>query len=81
MGREGRRRAAEVLALTQFVANVRQVVDDVITGECTSILSMAEQLRALNKSITQLPIKGNFTHESTDGVSVLSQPLVGGMHA
>ncbi len=32
MGAEGRRRAEEVFALDHFVANVRQIVDDVITG-------------------------------------------------
>jgi glycosyltransferase involved in cell wall biosynthesis len=53
MGREGRRRAEEILALTQFVANVRQVVDDVITGKRTSIPTMAEKLRTLSKPIIQ----------------------------
>ncbi len=49
MGREGRRRAEEVFKLTQFVTNVRQIVDDVITGNRTSIPTMAEQIRALRK--------------------------------
>ena len=53
MGREGRRRATEILSLRQFVANVRQVVDDVITGRRTSIPTMAEKLRALGKPFTQ----------------------------
>ncbi len=53
MGREGRRRATEILSLTQFVANVRQVVDDVITGKRTSIPTMAEKLRTLGKPFTQ----------------------------
>jgi glycosyltransferase involved in cell wall biosynthesis len=35
MGAEGRRRAEEVFALDHFVANVRQIVDDVITGNRT----------------------------------------------
>ena len=37
MGAEGRRRVEEVFALDHFVANVRQVIDDVITGNCTYI--------------------------------------------
>jgi glycosyltransferase involved in cell wall biosynthesis len=57
MGMEGRRRAEEIFALTQFVANVRQIVDDVITGSRTPIPTMAEQMRALCKSITQKPLK------------------------
>lgn len=32
MGAEGRRRAEEIFALDHFVANVRQVVEDVLTG-------------------------------------------------
>jgi glycosyltransferase involved in cell wall biosynthesis len=57
MGMEGRRRAEEIFRLTQFVANVRQIVDDVITGNRTPIPTMAEQMRALSKSITQQPVK------------------------
>jgi len=50
MGREGRRTAEKVFSLTQFAANVRQIVDDVITGSQTAIPSIAEQMRALSKS-------------------------------
>ena len=50
MGREGRRRAEEIFKLTQFVTNVRQIVDDVITGNRTSIPTMAERMHALSHS-------------------------------
>jgi glycosyltransferase involved in cell wall biosynthesis len=52
MGREGRRMAEKVFALTQFVANVRQVVVDVIAGSQTAIPTLAEQMRTPSKSKT-----------------------------
>jgi glycosyltransferase involved in cell wall biosynthesis len=68
MGREGRRRAEEIFTLTQFVANVRQIVDDVITGNRTSIPTMAEQIRALSKQksvlVCTMSAEKSETHES-----------------
>ena len=57
MGREGRRRAEEIFAFTRFVANVHQVVDDVITGSRTPIPTAEEQMWALRKSSPQRPVK------------------------
>jgi glycosyltransferase involved in cell wall biosynthesis len=57
MGMEGRRRAEEIFALTNFVANIRQIVDDVITGSRTSIPTIAEQMHALSKFNAQKPTK------------------------
>jgi glycosyltransferase involved in cell wall biosynthesis len=50
MGAEGRRRAEEIFALDHFVANVRQVVDNVITGSQMHIPTMAEILRTSSAS-------------------------------
>jgi glycosyltransferase involved in cell wall biosynthesis len=49
MGRHGRAMAEKVFAFTRFVANVRQVVDDVITGSYTAIPTIAEQMRAVSE--------------------------------
>ena len=57
MGREGRRRAEEIFALTQFVADIQQVVDDVIKGNRTFIPTIAERMRTLSKPIGQKPVK------------------------
>jgi glycosyltransferase involved in cell wall biosynthesis len=44
MGAEGRRRAEEIFALEHFVANIRQIADDVFTGKQTSIPTNAEKI-------------------------------------
>jgi glycosyltransferase involved in cell wall biosynthesis len=44
MGTEGRKRAEEIFALDHFVANVRQIVDDVISGNRTYISTADEKL-------------------------------------
>jgi len=68
MGREGRRRAEEIFKLTQFVGNVRQIVDDVITGHRTAIPTMAQQIRALSKQksilIRTMSAEKSEMHES-----------------
>jgi glycosyltransferase involved in cell wall biosynthesis len=46
MGAEGRRRAEEIFALDHFVANVGQVLDDVLTGNRTHIATVADKLRS-----------------------------------
>jgi len=48
MGAEGRRRAEEVFALDHFVDNVRQIVEDVITGNRTHIPTAEEKIRVLS---------------------------------
>src|SRR5262249_7303930 len=66
MGSEGRRRAESVFSLTQFVMNVRQIVDDVIKGGRTPIPTMAAKLKALRKSHPQRPVE-EMTSESYIG--------------
>jgi glycosyltransferase involved in cell wall biosynthesis len=44
MGTEGRKRAEDVFALDHFVANVRQIAEDVMTGQQTPLQVGAEQL-------------------------------------
>ncbi len=51
MGMEGRRRAAEIFALDFFAANVRQVADDVLTGNRTDIPTMAQKIRAFSHAV------------------------------
>jgi glycosyltransferase involved in cell wall biosynthesis/MOSC domain-containing protein YiiM len=76
MGREGRRRAEEVFALTQFVTNVRQIVDDVITGNRTPIPIMAERMRELRRSKKEVAagsvrdLGGYCTHPITDSIRI-----------
>jgi glycosyltransferase involved in cell wall biosynthesis len=57
MGMEGRRRAEKIFALTRFVANIRQIVGDVIVDSRTPIPSIAAQLRALDKSTAHAPTR------------------------
>ena len=54
MGAEGRRRAEEVFALDHFVANVRQIVCDVITGSHTFI---SQDISGMRGAITP-PVRG-----------------------
>jgi glycosyltransferase involved in cell wall biosynthesis len=67
MGRAARQRAEEIFTLTQFVINVRQIVDDVMTENRTPIPTLAEQMHALHKRTTDKPAKetiGSYTSKN-----------------
>jgi glycosyltransferase involved in cell wall biosynthesis len=71
MGIEGRRRAEEIFALDRFAGNVRQVVDDVITGNRTSIPTMAEHLRRMAVHMDAIdPEPGLITAEVPEQASI-----------
>jgi len=53
MGAEGRRRAEEIFALEYFAANIRQIADNVITGNQTSIPAMTEKAQVSSISFSK----------------------------
>lgn len=53
MGAEGRRRAEEIFTLECFAANIRQIADNIITGNQTSIPTMREKAQVPSISFSK----------------------------